>query len=92
MNGETTAGATPSLAVRRLMWVVWPAFLAACALELVVFALVDPLELTWAGHDLGRSRQSVYTASFFIFWIVTMGACALAVLLAAAPGAAPDRT
>ena len=37
-------------------------------LELVVFALVDPLELHWGGHTLGWSRQAVYTAAFFVFW------------------------
>ncbi|TFY96536.1 hypothetical protein [Ramlibacter rhizophilus] len=58
---------------RLLMAVAWPAFLAACLLELVVFALVDPLELSWAGGPLGWSRQAVYTAAFFAFWTV----CAL---------------
>ena len=69
----------------RLLWLAWPAFLAACVLELLVFALVDPLELQWAGHALGWSRQSVYTISFFVFWCVTLGACALATLLRLPP-------
>lgn len=73
--------APPSLAAQRLMWAAWPAFLAACVLELVVFALVDPLELHWAGHELGWSRQGVYTAAFFFFWLVTLGACAVAAML-----------
>jgi len=30
---------------QRLMVVAWPAFMAACLLELVVFAFADPLEL-----------------------------------------------
>lgn len=81
MNGDLQAAQPPRLA-RRLMAVVWPAFLAACALELVVFAMVDPLELQWAGHDPGWSRQTVYTAAFFVFWLVSAGACALAALLA----------
>ena len=63
------------------MWIGWPAFLAACALELLVFALVDPLELQWAGHHLGWSRQAVYTAGFFSFWIICTGACALSTVL-----------
>jgi len=65
----------------RMLWIVWPAFLAACALELLVFAFVDPAELQFAGRDLGWSRQAVYTASFFAFWAVNMGACALTTLL-----------
>lgn len=69
----------------RLLWILWPAFLAACILELVVFAFVDPQELQWFGRDLGWSRQAVYTGSFFVFWAVNMGACALTTLLRLAP-------
>lgn len=65
----------------RMMWIAWPAFLAACLLELLVFALVDPFELHWAGQVLGWSRQAVYTGAFFTFWFTTMGACALTLLL-----------
>ena len=65
----------------RLMWIGWPAFLAASMLELLVFAFVDPLELQWAGQHLGWSRQAVYTAGFFSFWFVCLGACALSTLL-----------
>lgn len=69
----------------RMLWITWPAFLAACALELLVFAFVDPLELHWAGQALGWSRQAVYTGSFFAFWAVSMGACALTTLLRIEP-------
>lgn len=65
----------------RVIWIAWPAFLAACVLELLVFAFVDPMELGWAGHPLGWSRQAVYTAAFFAFWAVCSGACALSTLL-----------
>lgn len=72
------------MVTNRLFWIAWPAFLAACVLELVVFAFVDP-ELQWSGRDLGWSRQAVYTASFFVFWAVSLGACALTTLLRLAP-------
>jgi hypothetical protein len=71
--------------MHRIMWTVWPAFLAACVLELLVFAVVDPLELQWSGHALGWSRQTVYTAAFFLFWLVTLGACSLTTLLRLSP-------
>jgi len=64
-----------------LMGILWPAFLAACLLELVVFALVDPSGLEWAGDRLGWSRQSVHTAAFFVFWGISVGGCWLATLL-----------
>lgn len=67
---------------QKLMGIAWPAFLAACALELLVFAAVDPLELQSAGHQLAWSRQAIYTASFFVFWAVSLFSGALTVLLA----------
>ncbi len=74
------------------MWmaVVWPAFLAACVLEAAVFAVVDPHDLSWGGGPLGWSRQAVYTASFFLFWLVCIGSSLLAWVLAR-PEAAPGR-
>lgn len=84
------------MSLQRFAWIVWPAFLAACALEVVVFAVVDPLELQWSGHALEWSRQGAYTAAFFVFWAVSMGACALTTVLClsadevnAPPGEAP---
>ncbi|MFL6695124.1 MAG: hypothetical protein ACJ8GO_19425 [Ramlibacter sp.] len=70
---------------RTLMVVAWPAFLAACLLEVLVFAVVDPLDLRWAGHSLGWSRADVYTIAFFAFWAASMGGCALSSFLWMAP-------
>ncbi len=64
-----------------IMAVAWPAFLAACLLEALVFAFVDPLELSWGHGPLGWSRQAVYTVAFFLFWAVSMGSGLLALLL-----------
>ena len=68
---------------RQLMWIVWPAFLSACLLELVVFAVVDPLELQWPGRALNWSRQGVYTAGFFLFWAAGLLSGGLTTLLRA---------
>ncbi|GAA4354593.1 membrane protein [Variovorax defluvii] len=61
------------------MSILWPAFLLACVTELVVFALVDPADLHWRGETLALSRQAIYTAGFFLFWL--FGACANALTL-----------
>ncbi|TFZ07837.1 hypothetical protein [Ramlibacter humi] len=66
---------------RKLMGIAWPAFLAACLLQLLVFALVDPLELRWFGRELEWSRQAVYAMAFFVFWGAAMLSSALTVLL-----------
>ena len=67
------------------MRIAWPAFLAACLLELLVFALVDPQDIHWSGHPLGLSRTGVYTAAFFAFWAVSAVASGLAALLGRSP-------
>ncbi|WBY02483.1 hypothetical protein PE066_02795 [Ramlibacter tataouinensis] len=66
---------------RKLMWIAWPSFLAACMLQMLVFALVDPLELNWAGRELAWSRQAVYAGGFFLFWAATLLSSALTALL-----------
>jgi hypothetical protein len=70
---------------RHLMAVAWPAFMSACVLELMVFAVADPLDLHWAGEPLGWSRQAVYTIAFFAFWVVSFSSCAFTMLLRMTP-------
>ena len=70
---------------KRLMWIVWPAFLMAGLLEVLVFAMVDPQDLNWMGHPLGLSRQGIYTLAFFVFWAITSVSGALTTLLAMSP-------
>lgn len=67
---------------RKLMWIAWPAFLAASLLQLVVFAMVDPLELHWFAQQLSWSRQTVYAAGFFLFWGAAILSSTLTTLLA----------
>lgn len=70
---------------QRWMWIVWPAFLMAGLLEMLVFAFVDPGELHWQGHSLGLSREAIYTVSFFVFWGVTIASSGLTTLLSMSP-------
>ncbi len=68
-----------------MMWVIWPAFLVAGLLEMMVFALVDPQDLHWGGQSLELSNQAVYTVVFFLFWLLVSLASGLTALLAMAP-------
>jgi uncharacterized membrane protein YcfT len=70
---------------QRLMWIVWPAFILAGVLEVLVFGMVDPHDLHWFGLSLDLSRQAVYTLGFFAFWLITATSSALTVLLAMSP-------
>lgn len=68
--------------VRRLLLIMWPAFLAAGLLTMLVFAMVDPQDLHWFGHPLALSRAGVYTLAFFAFWAIVMMASGMTALLA----------
>ena len=82
----------PGPLAQRLMVIGWPAFLAACVLEALVFALIDPGDLEWSGRALGWSRQSVYSAAFFAFWAVALGACWLTSMLRLGPADLDGKT
>ena len=66
----------------RAMQVMWPAFIAACMLELVVFALVDPAEVHWVGRSWGWSSQAIYASGFFVFWVICGVGSSLTAMLA----------
>lgn len=70
---------------QRIMWIVWPAFLVAGVLEVLVFAMVDPQDIHWFGQPLEFSRQGVYTVAFFVFWGITMLSSGLTTLLSMSP-------
>jgi len=65
----------------KLMWVLWPSFLAAGVLEMLVFAVIDPEDMRWMGHSLAWPRQAVYSVGFFVLWAWTAMASGLSLLL-----------
>ena len=68
------------------MWIAWPAFLVAGAVEMAVFAFIDPEQLNGIGGEaLELSRNAVYTIAFFAFWIAMMASSALTTLLSISP-------
>ncbi|TXI21011.1 MAG: hypothetical protein E6Q67_08415 [Roseateles sp.] len=76
----------PSRQARRAMAVIWPAFLMAGVLEVLVFSVVDPLELRWfGGAQVELSAQAVYTLAFAVFWVVIALAASLSLLLMQMP-------
>jgi len=70
----------------RAMAILWPAFLMAGVLEMLVFSLVDPGTLRWFGAEqVEMSASGVYTLAFMVFWAVIATAGALTQLLQMAP-------
>lgn len=72
--------------VQRFTAVLWPAFLMAGVLEMLVFALVDPGDLHWlGGASIELDRKGVYTIAFFLFWVIIAMASALTQLVLVEP-------
>ena len=66
--------------------ILWPSFLMAGVLEVMVFAVLDPSGMRWFDGDaIVWSRTAVYSVTFFIFWAVISTAGAITALLEA-PG------
>jgi uncharacterized membrane protein YcfT len=82
----------PGLAVR-VLCILWPSFLMAGVLEMLVFAVVDPHNLQWfGGAQVEWSATSIHTLAFFLFWLVISTASAMTQLLATTPpDEAPDK-
>ncbi|HJW11076.1 MAG TPA: hypothetical protein VJ598_04780, partial [Albitalea sp.] len=67
---------------QRALQILWPAFLMAGVLEMMVFAVLDPSDMHWfGGPPVELSRQAVYTLTFLIFWGVIAVAGAMTALL-----------
>ena len=72
-------------AVRRLLWIVWPAFAVAGVAETVFFTVFDPFELHFFGAPLELSRQAMYTLGFFGFWGLCIASSTLTAFLSRSP-------
>ena len=64
-------------ASRRMVHILWPAFVVAAIAEGVFFTLFDPMELRLFGRDPGLSRLAVYSIAFFGFWLFAATSSAL---------------
>ncbi len=57
------------MGLRSLMWILWPSFLAAAAGSALIFALIDPLDVTIFGY-VPTGRMGFYTVAFFVLWVM----------------------
>lgn len=71
--------------LRRLAWVLWPAFLVAAAANALFFTVLDPHDLTLFGQPVEASREVMYTVGFFAFWAIAVASSALTVFLGRSP-------
>lgn len=55
--------------MQRMIQVLWPSFIVAGAMDIVLFTLLDPLELIYQGSPLFDTRLDAYSVGFFLFWL-----------------------
>lgn len=60
--------------MKKAMVILWPAFLAAGAAEVVFFLLVDP-------SDFEVGRMMAYSIAFFLFWSLAAASSTLTCFL-----------
>jgi len=62
---------------KRLIYILWPAFIVAGIAEGVFFTLFDPTDLRLFDREIGLSRTAIYSIGFFAFWLFAAGSSAL---------------
>jgi len=62
---------------KRLIYILWPAFIVAGIAEGVFFTLFDPTDLRLFDQEIGLSRTAIYSIGFFAFWLFAAGSSAL---------------
>ena len=70
---------------RRLIWVLWPAFIVGGLMTMIFFALVDPDDIGLFGRSFGLDRTAVYSIGYFLFWAFAAGSSALTCFLQRSP-------
>lgn len=79
---KSTEAAYPAIAVRSILMVIlWPSFLTACVASGLLFSLIDPEQLILLDDRIQLSNLGVYTAGFFVFWLLGATSSGLTVLL-----------
>ena len=69
---------------RHLLLIVWPSFVIAGVLEMLVFSAAHPEDMKGFGGLLTQlSSTGVYTIAFFSFWALCALGTALTLMLAA---------
>jgi len=67
---------------RSALRILWPAFMVAGVLEMLVFAVVDPRDLHWfGGPAIAWPPVAIYSVTFLMFWGAIATAGALTALL-----------
>ena len=68
--------------LKKMMWILWPSFIAAGIGVGIIFTLIDPMELVVLGDRVHASRTTIYSLGFFVLWAIAAMASAMSCFLA----------
>ena len=67
--------------MRKLMAVLWPAFVMALVGDLLFFTVIDPAELYFLGRQVDLGPLATYTIGFVLFWALACASSAFTYFL-----------
>ena len=56
--------------MKHIIWVLWPAFIAAGIAETLFFTVIDPQQLFLFGRPVALSALATYSLGFLLFWLI----------------------
>lgn len=59
--------------MKHIIWILWPAFIAAGIAEIVFFTAIDPQQLYLLGRPVALSALATYSIGFLMFWLLCAG-------------------
>lgn len=59
--------------MKHVIWVLWPAFIAAGIAETAFFTLIDPKQLYLFGQPVELPAMTTYSIGFLMFWLICAG-------------------
>ena len=74
--------------MQHVIWILWPAFIAAGVAEGLFFTLIDPRQLYLFGQLVEWPPIATYSTGFFLFWLVCL--CASLMTYFLMPSAAKE--
>ena len=67
--------------MKQVIWVLWPAFIAAGIAETAFFTLIDPRQLYLLGQPVDVSTTATYSIGFLLFWLLCVGSSLMSYLM-----------
>jgi hypothetical protein len=67
--------------MKHVIWVLWPAFIAAGVAEVVFFTVIDPRQLYLLGEPIEVSATATYSIGFLLLWLLCVGSSMMTYLM-----------